>query len=108
MRLQRSQVTWSQLQVGIFALICGVILLWLILFAGNGLKAVQNRFAVQTVIDSASGLKSGDVVRLAGIEGWNGQGSRIRSPRWCGKSPNTAESKSTSRATSQERFNRSG
>ena len=68
MRLQRSQVTWSQLQVGIFALICGIILLWVILFAGNGLKAVQNRFTVQTVIDSASGLKSGDPVRLAGIE----------------------------------------
>ena len=66
MRLQRSQVTWSQLQVGIFALICGVILLWLILFAGNGLKAVQNRFAVQTVIDSASGLKSGDVGPFSG------------------------------------------
>ena len=68
MRLQRSQVTWSQLRVGIFSLICGVVLLWLALFAANGLKAVQNRFTVQTVIDSASGLKSGDVVRLAGIE----------------------------------------
>ena len=68
MRLQRSQVTWSQLQVGIFSLICGGILLWLVLFAGNGLKAVQNRFTVQTVLDSASGLRSGDVVRLAGIE----------------------------------------
>ena len=68
MRLQRSQVTWSQLRVGIFSLICGVTLLWLALFAANGLKAVQNRFTVQTVIDSASGLKSGDVVRLAGIE----------------------------------------
>ncbi len=68
MRLQRSQVTWSQLQVGIFTLLCGVILVWVILFAGDGLKAVQNRFTVQTVTDSASGLKSGDVVRLAGIE----------------------------------------
>ena len=68
MRLQRSQVTWSQLRVGIFSLICGVVLLWLALFAANGLKAVQNRFTVQTIIDSASGLKSGDVVRLAGIE----------------------------------------
>ena len=70
MRLQRSQVTWSQLRVGIFSLICGAVLLWLVLFAANGLKAVQNRFTVQTVIDSASGLKSGDVVRLAGIEVW--------------------------------------
>lgn len=68
MRLQRSQVTWSQLRVGIFSLICVVTLLWLALFAANGLRAVQNRFTVQTVIDSASGLKSGDVVRLAGIE----------------------------------------
>ena len=68
MRLQRSQVTWSQLRVGIFSLICGSVLLWLALFAANGLKAVQNRFTVQTVTDSASGLKSGDVVRLAGIE----------------------------------------
>ena len=39
MRLQRSQVTWSQLRVGIFSLICGVVLLWLALFAANGPKS---------------------------------------------------------------------
>ncbi|MCZ6681198.1 MAG: MlaD family protein [Candidatus Poribacteria bacterium] len=68
MRLQRTQVTWSQLRVGIFALICLSILLWVALFAGNSWKSVQNRFTVQTILDSASGLKPGDPVRLAGIE----------------------------------------
>lgn len=68
MRLQRTQVTWSQLRVGFFTLICVSILLWLVLFAGNGLQAVQNRFTVQTILDSATGLRAGDPVRLAGIE----------------------------------------
>ena len=68
MRLQRTQVTWSQLRVGFFTLICVSILLWLVLFAGNGIQAVQNRFTVQTILDSATGLRAGDPVRLAGIE----------------------------------------
>lgn len=68
MRLQRAEVTWSQLRVGIFVLVCSAILLWGFIFAGSGLKALRNHFTVYTILDSASGLKPGDAVRLAGIE----------------------------------------
>ena len=68
MRLQRAQVTWSQLRVGIFALICLGFLLWVLLFSGSGFRAVRNQFSVYTILDSAAGLKPGGTVRLAGIE----------------------------------------
>lgn len=68
MRLQRTQVTWSQLRVGIFAGICLVILLWFLFYRENGLRAIRNQFTVETVIDSAAGVKPGTPVRLAGIE----------------------------------------
>ncbi len=68
MRLQRTQVTWSQLRVGIFALICFAVLLGAVLFTGSGLKALHNRFTVHTRLDTASGLRTGDPVRLAGVE----------------------------------------
>jgi len=68
MRLQRTVVTWSQLRVGIFALVCFSILLGAALFTGSGLESVRNRFTVHTLLDTASGLKPGDPVRLAGVE----------------------------------------
>ena len=68
MRLQRTQVTWSQLRVGIFTTICLAVVFWFFLFSENGLRAIRRQFTVQTILDSASGVKSGDPVRLAGIE----------------------------------------
>ena len=68
MRLQRTQVTWSQLRVGIFALSCLLILLGALLFTGSGLNAVRNRFTILTFLDAANGLKPGDRVRVAGLE----------------------------------------
>ena len=67
MQVQRTQVTWSQLRVGIFTTICLAILLWLFFNAGDGLKAIRNQFTIQTILDSASGVKPGDPVRLGGI-----------------------------------------
>jgi phospholipid/cholesterol/gamma-HCH transport system substrate-binding protein len=68
MRLQRAQVTWSQLRVGIFTSICLAIILWFLFYGENGLRAIRNQFTVETIIDSASGVKPGTPVRLAGIE----------------------------------------
>ena len=68
MRLQRTQVTWPQLRVGIFAVICLAIILWFLFYRENGLRAIRNQFTVETIIDSASGVKPGTPVRLAGIE----------------------------------------
>ena len=68
MRLERTQVTWSQLRVGIFALVCFCVLLAAALFTGSGLKSVRNRFTVHTILDTATGLKPGNPVRLAGVE----------------------------------------
>ena len=39
MRLQRTQVTWSQLRVGIFSGICLVIILWFLFYRENGLMS---------------------------------------------------------------------
>lgn len=68
MRLQRAQVTWSQLRVGVFAAICLVIIFWFLFYSENGLRAIRNQFTVETFIDSAAGVKPGTPVRLAGIE----------------------------------------
>lgn len=73
---QPKQISWTQLRVGLLVLVSVTIFAILVfLMTGEGL--LQRRYVVSVFMEDAGGLRTGDPVRLAGIDIGNVREIRI-------------------------------
>ena len=64
---QPKQLTWTQLRVGLLVLVSLTIFATVVfLMTGEGL--FERKYLISTFLQDAAGLKTGDPVRLAGID----------------------------------------
>lgn len=69
--MPRKNLAWAQLRVGILVLTGFTVLAIAIILIGGGISFFRPRYDLKTYLSSASGLKKGSLVWLAGIEAGN-------------------------------------
>ncbi len=69
--MPRKNLMWVQLRVGILVLAGFAVLAIAIILIGGGISFFRNKYDLKTYLSSASGLKKGSLVWLAGIEAGN-------------------------------------
>ncbi|HUK53045.1 MAG TPA: MlaD family protein [Candidatus Binatia bacterium] len=76
---QRTQVTWSQLRVGLLTLV-GLCLIMVAIFYVTGLRILAPKYQLHTFLPEVEGLTIGAPVRLDGVEVGNVDAIRIAPP----------------------------
>ena len=66
--MARRKLAWAELRVGILVLTSFTILAIAIILISGGAGLFQSKYSVKTYFSSASGLRKGSLVWLAGIE----------------------------------------
>lgn len=61
-------LAWSELKIGVIAIIAAVLAVLLIVAVGGATGFSWQRYSLKTKFDNVNGLKSGAVVRVAGVE----------------------------------------
>jgi phospholipid/cholesterol/gamma-HCH transport system substrate-binding protein len=69
--MPRKNLVWAQLRVGILVLAGLTVLAVSIILIGGGISFFRSKYDLKTYLSSASGLKKGSLVWLAGIEAGN-------------------------------------
>ncbi len=85
---EQKRVSFSEVKVGIFVIVSSIILMLAILSIGSR-SLLQETFVAKTYLNNVSGLKSGDIVLLGGVEVGNVDSVDISVPG--SPLPNTAE-----------------
>ncbi len=67
MRLERAQITWSELRVGILALLSAAVLIAILIYISDS-GVFSDTFPIESLLPHARGLAKGDPVLLAGIK----------------------------------------
>jgi phospholipid/cholesterol/gamma-HCH transport system substrate-binding protein len=88
--VQRKQLTWSELRVGLFVLV-GLLILAVGIFYVTGSGAFGPKYRIKTFLPEVSGLATGAPVRLDGVEIGNVDQIKIV-PREAGKPPDRMKS----------------
>jgi phospholipid/cholesterol/gamma-HCH transport system substrate-binding protein len=70
------QLAWTQLRVGLLVLV-SLIIFGILIFLITGEGFFQRKYDLRTYMDDAGGLRTGDPVRLAGIDAGNVAAIRI-------------------------------
>ena len=77
---EQKRVSFSEIKVGIFVIISSIILMLAILSIGSQIGFFEETFVAKTYLNNVSGLKSGDIVLLGGVEVGNVDSVDISGP----------------------------
>src|SRR3954465_15778692 len=61
-------LAWSELKIGVVAVIAMVLTAFLVIAVGGASGFAWERYDLKTTFDNVQGLKSGAIVRIAGVE----------------------------------------
>ena len=87
-------LAWSELKIGIIAVAAIALAVMLIVAVGGQGGFAWDRYTLQTKFANVAGLKSGAVVRVAGVE--VGKVTEVRARRRRGPGRRSASTKNTS------------
>jgi phospholipid/cholesterol/gamma-HCH transport system substrate-binding protein len=61
-------LAWSELKIGVMAVVALVLTVLLVIAVGGASGFAWERYDLKTSFDNVQGLKSGAIVRVAGVE----------------------------------------